>query len=131
LVCQRFFIVISHFPDALRKWGESCNDGLTDQVKSYESGVRNNGKPTYAISDRYECLLVAFSDHGVARPGNHLSASLSRGWMLGKERSPNGTLATVSPNCVMFALLFAAIKVIQYDPTWVLSAQTVGQWFRG
>ena len=66
MIRKLFSIVISHCSDALRQWGEACDDGLTDQVGSFAGDVREDCKPVFAINERNDRLLVARSDLGVA-----------------------------------------------------------------
>jgi hypothetical protein len=66
MICKLFSIVVSHCSDALRHRGEACNDGLADQVGIFASDVREDCKPAFALNERYDRLLVARSDHGVA-----------------------------------------------------------------
>ena len=82
-----------------------------------EQGVEEMLSQAIAHPTDSRLLGVAHSDHGVALPVAHLTASLNRGWTLGNGPSTNDLPATVSPTGVTFALLFLTTKVFPKRPT--------------
>ncbi len=116
MICKLFSIVISYCSDALRQRGEACDDGLADQLRSLAGDVREDCKPAFALNERHDRLLVARTNHGVALPVAHLTASLNRGWTLGNGPSTNDLPTTLSPAYITFAHLFLTTKVFPKRP---------------